>query len=602
MPAKDLHTKFLGYREKVNGERLYNNTCNLTALELPQDSRAQIKSAGYAAQLLRDAGAENVEFIPIAADGKSCYLDKTMPMGWEAESGRLSILSAPEETAKGEVIADYEKHPFHLVYGSIATPEGGLNAPLVTEKDFLKGADIKGAFVLLEEDTWPRRNILTPVLDKGGIGLISSFLRGGDLTPDNLQWVTASTEGRQWHIIDTDRDFISWSISPNQGRRLRLLAEKGPIMLHCECNAKRCISSVPIVTGIIPGKKKEEVWLSAHLYEPLIDDDSSGVATVIETFHLLKAQGTPEYTIRAIFAMELYGFAAYAARFPLPLREKVLGGCNFDGSYAKKVQCVLSGTANAFYGNAILRLFCEENKGETHPEIVYRATGKYFDDISLSDPTVGVNQFWPLVHDTPFWHNSIQNKDMLDMEYYKGSAALNITLIDALANPDMALAERAVEILTKDLASYGEKAKKYPSPQRYFSRRADNMLASLKDFARPLGEAPDTTLFEKEAERILSALPEGEKTLPGGPVYSRACPGLPNDLRKFPLEKRNFGADFLYGAFSHILANMDGKSSLEELIERASYEEEIPAFSKEEKDHFYFVAEELAKYGYLNKE
>ena len=432
--------------------------------------------------------------------------------------------------------------------------------------------------------------------------MISCFLKGGDLTPDCVQWVVASTEGHNWHIVDTDRDFISWSISPNQGKRLKALAAKGPVMLHAECNAKRCVSIVPMVTGILPGKKKEEVWLTAHLYEPMIDDNSSGVASVIESFRFLKSQGTPEYTLRAVFAMEMYGFAAFAAQHELPLRDRVLGGCNYDGIYYKKLNLVPSGTGNPFYGNAILRLFYEENKEETSPELAFNNAAKYYDDIHLSDPTVGVNQFWPLHLGFPLWHNSFQDKNMLEKELYKGCVSVNTTLIDALANPTMLLAENAVKVLTSDLAYYGEKAPKYPSPKGYFLRRANNMLASLKDFVRPLGKAPDTTLFEEEMKRLLATLPEGEKTLPGGPIYSRACAGFPNDLRKFPPEKRNMKADFIYGAFSHILANMDGKTSMEELIERASYEEEIPTFSKEEKDHFYFVAEELAKYGYLKKE
>ena len=221
MENNHLRTSFLHCREKIDVEKLMENTIALTALELPQDSRAQIKSANYAAEALKEAGAENVEIFTPPADGKSCFLDKTMPMGWEAESGVLSILSGPEGAVKGEVIADYKEHPFHLIYGSIATPQGGLDAPLVTEEEFHKGADVKGAFVLLEENTWPRRNILTPVLDKGALGVISCFLKGGDLTPDCVQWVVASTEGHNWHIVDTDRDFISWSISPNQGKRLK---------------------------------------------------------------------------------------------------------------------------------------------------------------------------------------------------------------------------------------------------------------------------------------------------------------------------------------------------------------------------------------------
>ena len=50
--------------------------------------------------------------------------------------GRLTVTKS-EIPFDEPVVADYERHPFHLIKGSTGTPEGGIKARLLTEEQVL---------------------------------------------------------------------------------------------------------------------------------------------------------------------------------------------------------------------------------------------------------------------------------------------------------------------------------------------------------------------------------------------------------------------------------------------------------------------------------
>ena len=115
------------FNSRVNRERLLSNTENLWSMEIGQTFDCYHRSAQLAEKLLHSTGCLNVERIAIPADGKTVYQDKTMPIGWNATKGRLEVIKPPIPF-EDPVIADFERHPFHLVKGSVATPEEGIVA------------------------------------------------------------------------------------------------------------------------------------------------------------------------------------------------------------------------------------------------------------------------------------------------------------------------------------------------------------------------------------------------------------------------------------------------------------------------------------------
>lgn len=77
-----------------------------------------------------------------------------MPMGWRATRGKLEIIESTVPL-DDPVIADFERHPFHLIKGSVATPPDGVTARLLSEEDIHAGADVRGAFILLNPEDRP---------------------------------------------------------------------------------------------------------------------------------------------------------------------------------------------------------------------------------------------------------------------------------------------------------------------------------------------------------------------------------------------------------------------------------------------------------------
>ena len=79
------------------------------------------------------------------------------------------------------------------------------------------------------------------------------------------------------HPHADDRPFIGFSVSPRTGDQLRAAARRGPVVVHVFSDGRRYAGELECVTGLIAGDDPREVWLTAHLYEPLADDNSAGV-------------------------------------------------------------------------------------------------------------------------------------------------------------------------------------------------------------------------------------------------------------------------------------------------------------------------------------
>ncbi|MBQ9501235.1 MAG: DUF4910 domain-containing protein [Lentisphaeria bacterium] len=502
---KALYQEFLG---RMDPDDMIRKTTELMHIEMGQTYRDYGRVVRRVRDLMTEAGIPHTEILEFPADGRTSFLDAVSPLAWDASVGRLTLLPS------GEVAADYEVHPFHLIQGSVSTPPGGITAPIVTEDDFHAGADVRGAMVMLDPLTWPRAGILTPVLDRGGIGIISDFVRGRELWPDQLQWVVACSETSAWHVSAADRPFYGFSVKPETGDRIRA----NPSMCRIECDGRRYEGVLPMVTGLVPGRSAKELWIFAHLYEPMLDDDSIGVVTAIEAARRIMERGTPEHSLRLVFAMEYYGFAAYAQSRGENLKNEVVGGCNLDAVCCVKgevLQMVQTGNAVPFAGNMLLHEAVETFK-DIFPMVEIK--GKYYDDIFLGDPTVGVPSTWIFGENGGFWHGSRQClPDFIDRETYHKAAAI--------------------------AAAY---------------------LCKWADYTGPLPQTPERPArLKKTPMRDYAAQT----------VFARVTPGFPKDQLRVPREERRGLPDsVIYGPFANLLANLDGRSDTARLIELAERE------------------------------
>ena len=526
-------------RGRLNAEELRDKVEELCAIEQGQTFRHYHQSIDRICSWLKEAGIPNVERLTYPADGRTVYEDARMPLAWDATVGKL-ILCDPERT----VAADYTKHPFHLIKGSTATRPGGELVRIITESQFLAGCDPRGALVMLETSTAPRPSVLVPILDNGARGIISSFLTGRYEDTEALQWVNACTEGPNWHVQCDDRDFIGFSVSLTMGDKIRQLASKGELRARIECDGRRYAGELPAATALIPGRRPEEVWLLAHTFEPMLDDDSCGVVAGIEIARQIMKLGTPEYSLRLIFAMEVYGFAAFHAGF----KGKVIGGANLDslpvnpGYFCRLIPPIAS---VPFHGVDILKKMAGEF-GERFSCRLEKP--ECFDDMFLSDSTTGVPTVWFLKKPKDavplLWHSSIQNrKGFVDPDFFADSVAL-------------------AAVWFRETLFYTGKPAVLPELE-------------LKPVSSPW------------------------RDYAAGQIYVRAQAGLPRDLARIPKACRKRLPDgVIYGPMSSILSGMDGKKDLAQIILETEAERQITLTDPQIKQYIDAV-NYLADWGYL---
>ena len=544
---KRLYENFL---KQVDGDKLYRRTLELAEIEMGQTTPCHIRAAEYVRQQLVEAGIPGVERIDIPADGVTAYQDKVMPLAWDASVGRLEFVDkldggwAPVNkrglaAADESVPADFRRHPFHLVKGSTTTPPEGIVSRIVTEAQLLAGADPRGAMVMLEPLTRANGGVIRPMLDLGALGFVTDFVVGRYESPDTLQWANAAAESGNWHVTKEDRPFIGFTVTPRTGDLIRKNAGE---RVRVKCDGRRYVGVEPMVTALVPGKSEKEVWLFAHLYEPLLNDDSAGVSTAIEVAKMLLAGPKLRYSVRLVFAMELYGYAAYAAMRGPNLKNEVVGGCNIDSICAVEGEPMTlypTGNAKPFAGNALLKQAYEEFKDTLRLEL---GDAAYMDDLFLGDPTVGVPSVWLLGRGRGFWHNSAQcDPAFIDRETMCRSAAFAAAFVSKLAD-------------TEPPAKSEIKVEAKHTPWRDYAAR---MVLARKETGFPYSQAKV-------------------------PPYARIA--LPDGM--------------LYGAFANTMCALDGKKSLAQAIAEA--ERETGCEKRESEVKKYIDAmNHLADYGYL---
>jgi hypothetical protein len=634
-----MNVSFERFLKEVNTPWLMENSQKLMDLELGQTFEHYRAAAQFTAKLIKEAGQENCEIIEFPADGKTVYQDKRMPLAWRAGVGKLTIEKSPI-TFDDPVVADYKRHPFHLVKGSVATPSGGLNARIITEDQMSAGQDARSCLIMLNPFTRPCAKILTPALECGAIGLVSDYLVGRYDTPRGIQWVTACTEGGNWHVQIDDRPFTCFSVTPENGDRIRAAAVAGEVIAHVECDGVRYEGVMPAVTALIPGRQKKELWIISHLYEPMIDDNSSGVVGSIEMVRIIRklvASGEIpplEFSLRLVFTMELYGFAAFAEKMRMEGGHRAIGAINTDSFTADKVRIWLAPPGTPFFGNCLMEKLVDEYNGRTEPEILGLVTeGMYKDDMSLSDPTVGIPTLWVL-KETKWWHNSAQTIDILSplclsrVVAFVGTWAVSVLTINSETLP-LAVAEASTYAVKHLLDESKRILNNYASGEMRISsdimgeirERMDYRMEMEVERIMDFREICDSALIEDEIKKletetrkIMTDFERQIKTIlspdanmkndewfdyAASIVSARATVGFPYDLVAVPkTERKPLPEGMLYGAFARVLANMDGRKNLQRLTREAEWESG-KVFSCEQVKSYVTAISYLTGCGYL---
>lgn len=591
-------------------------------LERPGTNADKHRASDYIYELMKANGLD-AERINLTADGKTVCHDKIMPVCWDASMGRLTVLSDWEGDP---VVADYDRHPFHLIQYSTSTPEGGVTARLVPFDRMLAGEDVTGAMILLPQGLLACEDTLVPSLDRGAIGLVNctaSLATSVEQDPDSLLWANNCTETVAWHVTAGERGFVSFCVTPAMGERLAQACAKGEVLVKVESNGRRFEGTLPAVTALLPGESPREFWMIAHNGEPLEDDNNSGVmACITAMMQIKKAVGEKKipplkYSLRVVFAPELYGNAAMAVHFGGCLRECCIGAICVDGMpIAPTVDGVLVQSAPPpvpFWGNALLRGAWDEfGLTVKEPPFVVGWRDYWCSDCFMSDPTVGLPTVTCNKSRVMFWHNSRQKEDYIDYPKFANVTAVYTAFAAAVIAPDAAFLHCFLPVAASNAMHKLSRTAQTLPPRKGTDANArlhhqlEIELADLRAFEAAGAQSEDIASACEMVSRFAQTLTPMQAEQAGEPtpvfdsltryVPYRTSVGVPHDLARAPFEKRR--RPMIASMMGRIFSAMDGERNLRELITEAEFEEGR-ALTEQELSDFAGTIELLAQYGYI---
>ncbi len=596
------------FKERFDREWFRKHITALYRLERGQNFPGYQAAAAYARDLMISEGIE-AELIDIPADGVTVYQDKRMPLGWDVNEMSLTLISKVNGI-KDPVIADYGRDPLSCVKHSTALPEGGIVTELVTETQMKAGEDVKGKLVFLNQSSKGSKKLMEMFLDLGAIGFVSEFAEGQLEAPDHLAWVNSGTENGSWSVQSGHRDFVGYVISPRTAYHLRKACEGGVVKVHARSDGRRYETTLPVVSGLLRGESEKEIWVLAHLYEPLIDDNSNGVVGCIGILKALKEMAEAgeirlKYSVRVVFAGEVYGFAAAAEHFGGDLSARAIGAINVDGipgsvdkAKFREIRARKAPDWPGFAGNILLDAVCDAYIEEYPESKVLKMPYNLGDDCTLGDPTVGLPTTWVLRGLYPcFHHNSILDEEHINVDvcmetlvatgsWVGAMAALTAGEIRALLPGAILKAKQSLEALTKDEIRAETDAVSrmgYRYLQEYnrildLKRWGD--LPEINEAAAELESWYRTELVGRIGNPVRPAIEGAVLPFAGGItapswytyaenfIFGRVGRGLPHDQVKIlEKHKRKSPGFFLYYTPAELMALMDGKKTLRAVIE-----------------------------------
>lgn len=600
---------------------LKKHTEALTEKELPQTNAANHAAADYIYDLLRESGFQ-AERLNFTSDGIKDCQDKIMPLCFDVTYARLTV----ESKWEGErLIADYEKEPFSIIRFSTPTPNGGITVPLVPFENMLDGADVKGALVLLPPDLFPTDKALIPILDRGAIGLVSGTARTASLSPNTVHWANNCTETNSWYVNAGERDFIGFCVTPSIREKLYEACKEGPVLLKAETDCHRFVGEMPAVTALIPGESSREFWVLAHSGEPLVDDNSAGIIgaiyAMISIRQAIENGDIPplKYSVRLLFAPELYGYAAFAEHFGGVLRDRCIGAISIDGiplaEDKRTLKLIFAPPALPFYGNVLLEAIWRSFE-KMHP-LAPKIDGwghSWGNDCFMSDTSVGLPTIMPEPSVSSFWHNSKQRCGYIEYDRFAASVAGYTAHIAAIVCFDGEKFAASMPLFASLAIKRLEKVSMTKPPRAGSDARsrlsylAEIAIADIRSFAcAGVNQDAIDCAIEKIESFVASTNVIPADALDGecplnkykNIITSRLTVGIPHDFARVPLSERY--RPFILPLMGSVFSGMDGKKDLAELITRCEWEEDV-AYSSEQLTDFYNTLLLMDKYGYISIE
>lgn len=454
------------------------------------------KTAEHCVEVMKSAGLQEIEMLPLKADGKTFYGDWRLPRAWKAKKGILRY-------ADGEEVADYQKRSYSLVMYSPSTPEGGITAEVVmvdsidepaeNAGDSLKGKILFGTQGIIK--------LMQYAHQVGAVGVLSEFV---PIIPgirdsredfyDDVPWIGMG-EMDEYGIF-------AFHLTPRQGGRLRERLAQGKVEMFAEVETERYDGVCYTVSGALQGTDPslEEVLVYSHLYEPGANDNASGGAVQLELMKCFQEAidkgilPRPKRTIRFAMGYECTGSVAYVYAHP-ERRILCMAAADMVGaeiidrtrlSICHDVWANWSFSSGAIYAaDRLYREYMGEEQGCLHLPF------KALTDSMVADPVLGFSGFGMLLYPALSYHSSMDTPDRMETFTLKRCAMLNGTYLYGLAEAD----EDTCIFLEGEINRQIQEMKDAEQDERRLLLLEDVRLKAVSTLDRLIGEKSEGGAF-----------------------------------------------------------------------------------------------------------
>jgi hypothetical protein len=401
------------------------------------------KTAENVANMMRQAGLDDVQIGYAPADGTTQAGFWTEPMAWDAHAGTLEIVS-PKVPEDMRILADYQRVPASLCMWSGPTPPGGVETEIVLAPKDMKSADLKGKLVL------GGRMSKVALAKAGALGMIHESATNPALL-DERDWVNSFGDNG-WAFNKGNAPLVCFSITPRSQQYLHQLLEHGPVKVRANVDTRYYTGQYPYISGAIlgtDGSGAEEVFSLGHIFETGAGDNATGFSSILEataTLNRLIKEGKlprPKRTIRILAMGERYGTLSYLYAHQDRVKRTIAGMCidspaGFQNLAGTEYNWVLNPQSATSYVDAfILRL-----AAEYFPSIDRPTRWSEYNsgtDNDLGDPMINIPTVAPRGgHGIQAHHTSFDTPSQVDPNSLRDLSVMNAAYayFIASAGPD----------------------------------------------------------------------------------------------------------------------------------------------------------------------
>lgn len=427
--------------KKFNAARCLDRVRAIYDTDHWNDFSVYEKTADYCAQSMKNAGLEQIEKLPLKADGKTLYGDWDIPMAWKVHHGKLWY-------ADGELVCDYHQKPCSLTMYSPSTP-GPVEAEVVDVTGWAelpKDGSLAGKIILTEKRA---AGIYAEATKAGAIGILSDQMMLYPGVRDSRQELYDECPWDGLPHKDTSNRLFAFKLTPRQADALREQLKHGPVRMIADVKTESYEGVNYTVSGALMGADPTapEVFAYAHLYEPGANDNASGSAALLELAECFREaieEGLlprPKRAIRFAMGRECAGSMGYMTCHP---EKDFLCAGVFDMVGTEKIdRATLSvrydPISNWSFADAAIRasvrLYEQYSGNATNFRHNHFRLGLGTDNI-VADPCFRTPAVAMVASPATSYHSSMDTPDRIEPEILKRNAMILGVYLYGLASAD----------------------------------------------------------------------------------------------------------------------------------------------------------------------